>query len=451
VTQPRVAVVGGGLAGLASALACADAGASVVLLEARPWLGGATWSTRLQGLHVDNGQHVFLRCCTAYRAFLERLGAAERVTLQPRLALPVVGPGGRVAWLRRHPLPAPLHLAPSLLRFRHLPLADRLRIAVVARRLAALDLADPALDELSFGAWLEGCGQPRVVIDRFWDLIARPTLNLPAGEASLALATKVFQTGLLSRADAADLGWALRPLNEVHAEPAAAALERAGVELRLRARVAHIEACSAGGFGIRLPEGRLEADTVVLAVPHGAAGGLAPPGAGFDAASLRPLGVSPIVNLHVVFERPVTQLPFAAAIDSPLQYVFDRTRSAGLPRGQYLAVSLSAAEEFVGASRSELERRFAPEFARLFPAARDARIERCFVTCEREATFRQAAGTARLRPGPRTRLPGLALAGAWTRTDWPDTMEGAVRSGLAAAHEALRAVGQSRSLPERAA
>ena len=436
--EPRIAVVGGGLAGLAAGLACADAGARVTLLEARSRLGGATWSTTLQGLVVDNGQHVFLRCCTAYLDFLARLDVLDRVTLQRRLEVPVLRPGAAPAWLRRNGLPAPLHLAPSLLRYGHLGLRDRLRVARAARRLAALDLADPALDERSFGEWLAEQRQPAAVVDGFWDLIARPTLNLPAREASLALATKVFQTGLLQESGAADIGWARTSLAELHGEPAARALAEAGCDLRLRARVSAIEPGRRRRLAVRVAGERLEADAVVLAAPHDEAAALLPPQAGVDVDGLLALGRAPIVNLHVVFDRPVLSRPFVATVDSPLQWIFDRTDASGLERGQYLAVSLSAAEEYVGVSGAGLRARFEPEFARILPAARGARMERLFVTCERTATFRQAPGTRRLRPGAATKLPGLFLAGAWTDTGWPATMEGAVRSGRAAAAGALR-------------
>ncbi|MBS1107525.1 MAG: phytoene dehydrogenase, partial [Deltaproteobacteria bacterium] len=220
MSESHVVVVGGGLAGLQAALECADAGARVTLLEARPRLGGATWSTTRGDLEIDNGQHVFLRCCTAYRGFLARVGSEDRVTLQSRLAVPVAAPGRGVAWIRRHALPSPAHLAPSLLRFHHLPFGARVHAALTAQRIAGLDLGDPALDLQRFGDWLAAHGESAAAIDGFWDLLVRPTLNLPARDASLALAAKVFQTGFLEETDAADVGWATLPLRAVHADPA---------------------------------------------------------------------------------------------------------------------------------------------------------------------------------------------------------------------------------------
>jgi uncharacterized protein with NAD-binding domain and iron-sulfur cluster len=193
------------------------------------------------------------------------------------------------------------------------------------------------------------------------------------------------------------------------------------------------------GLAVHSADEVLDGDAVVVAVPHDRAADLLPDGALPDVGALRRLGASPIVNLHVVYDRPVLDLPFAAAVRSPVQYVFDRTRSAGLERGQYLAVSLSGAQREMAMSPAELRARFEPALAALLPAARGARVERFFVTREHAATFRAAPGTRALRPGPRTAIPGLVLAGAYTATGWPATMEGAVRSGEAAATEALAA------------
>jgi uncharacterized protein with NAD-binding domain and iron-sulfur cluster len=195
---------------------------------------------------------------------------------------------------------------------------------------------------------------------------------------------------------------------------------------------------------------------VVVATDHEAAARLLPESSGVDRAALLRLGRSPIVNLHAVFDRPVLGFPFAAAVRSPLQWIFDRTRAAAaggaLARGeQALAVSLSAADEWVGRSREELARVFLPALGELLPAARSARVRSFFATCERAATFAQLPGTARLRPGARTAHPALLLAGAWTATGWPATMEGAVRSGRTAARAALEAAGHGARLPAEAA
>ena len=427
-----VVVVGGGLAGLSAALALVDEGADVTLLERKARLGGATWSFRRHGLSFDNGQHVFLRCCTAYRGFLQRIGATDAVVLQDRLELPVVAPGGAVAWLRRNRLPAPLHLAGSLARYRHLSITDRLRLgrAVLPLRRAALD--DPALDETTFAAFLRAHGQRTAAIERVWDLICTPTVNLPADEASLTLAATVFKIGLLTDAAASDIGWAKVPLANVHAEPAREQLERAGADVRTNVAVNALEPTH-GGVVVHTPTDHITADAVVVAVPHDAAAELMPadvPGAERWAA----LGTSPIVDVHLVYDRTVVDRELFAAVDSPLQFVFDRTSSCGLDgQQQCLAVSLSAATRWIAAPADELIAMATREITRLFPDAAAGRVIDGVVIRERAATFAGRPGTAKLRPTTRTPVAGLYLAGAWTDTGWPATMEGAVRSGIAAA------------------
>ena len=439
---PEIAVVGGGLAGIAAAVACADAGARVRLLEARACLGGATFSTEKRGLSVDNGQHVFMRCCTAYRGLLARLGVEHLVSLQPRLAVPVVAPGRPTAWIRRHPLPAPAHLAPSLLGFPHLPLAARLRAAQVARGFAALDPDDARLDERSLGDWLAERGVRDAASLAFWDLLIRPTLNVRAADASLALAARVLRTGFLDRADAADIGIAAVPFAELHDVSARRALLGAGAAVDLRAAVRGVSV-DRRGVTVALAGDSLRADAVILALPPDATARLAPAEAGLDAAALARLGASPIVNLHVWFDRAVTDLPLAAGWDTPLQWIFDRTEAAGAPHGQLLTVSLSAADEWLGRSRTDLRAHFLPAFAALFPAARGAQVLDFLVQSDPAATFLQIAGTRRLRPGAATRHPAVWVAGAWTDTGWPATMESAVRSGTEAARAALHSLARA--------
>ena len=441
----RVTIVGGGLAGIAAALDCADAGVQVTMLEVRPQLGGAAYSFEREGLRLDNGQHVFLRCCTEYIALLERIGSRGLTTLQPRLEMPVLAPGAAVGWLRRSGLPAPLHLAGALAAYSHLDAADRSRAARAALALRRLDPADPRLDTRTFGDWLTAHDQTPAAIEALWDLIARPTLNLPAAEASLAQAVQVFQTGLLSSADAGDIGWASAPLGDVHDVAARRALAAAGVEVRVRWRAERVARDTGGRWWIDGADERVDADAVIVAVPHDRVEQLLPPGSLAAPERLRDLGASPIVNLHVAYDRPVTDLPFAAAVRSPVQYVFDRTRSAGLGHGQLLAISLSAAYDEMELRPEELRARYLPALAELFPNARWARVERFIVTREHAATFRTAPGSAALRPANETLLPGLALAGAYTATGWPATMEGAVRSGRAAARAALAALPEEHS------
>ena len=437
----HVVVVGGGLAGCAAALTCADGGARVTLLEARQRLGGATFSFQRDGLWLDNGQHVHLRCCTAYRDFIDRIGAAGMVTMQPRLAIPVIRPGRGVAWIRRANLPAPLHLARSLGAYRHLSLGERLQLGRALVGLMRLDLRDASLDARTFGDWLRAHGQSDRSFEALWDLIVLPTVNLPSAEASLRLAAMVFKVGLLRDRSAADLGYTTTTLGRAHGDQGMRALRAAGVDVQLGQAVSEVRGEPGGGLCVRRQGADLAADAVVLAVPHPQAARLVPPAADPDAARFAELGAVPIVNLHVIYDRSVMPYPFAAGVGTPVQWVFDRTAAAGLSEGQALAVSLSGAGEYAQMPTEALREQFLRELARVFPAARGAQVRGFYVTREHQATFRQAPGSLARRPGPRTRLPNLFLAGAWTDTGWPATMEGAVRSGNRAGDHVLKALG----------
>jgi squalene-associated FAD-dependent desaturase len=445
-TPPRVAVIGGGLAGITAAITLAESGAGVTLLEARPRLGGATCSFNRDGLIVDTGQHVFLGCCSAYRGLLARLGMTEHAPLQDRFDVTVLAPGGTVpkqARLRRTALPGPLHMLPALGRYPFLSLSERMSVARPALSMRRVDPADPAADTQRFGDWLAARGQSERTRRALWDLFSVSSLNIAGDDASLALAATVVKTGLLGKNNAADIGVPALPLGELHGDAAATLLGKLGAQVALGTKVSAIEVTEGADarFLVRLGRGEnagLAADAVVLAVPHEKAAPLIPPGALPEetVAAWAGLGASPIVNVHVIYDRPVMDLPFAAAIDSPVQWVFDRTRISGMDGpGQYLAISLSAADEYADVPAARLREQFVPALAELFPAARDARVTEFFVTRERRATFRQAPGSGALRPKAATRQPGLVLAGAWTDTGWPDTMESAVRSGLAAAIE----------------
>jgi squalene-associated FAD-dependent desaturase len=495
--SPRVVVIGGGLAGITAAIALAETGAAVTLLEARPRLGGATCSFNRDGLTVDTGQHIYLGCCAAYRSLLGKLGMTASAPLQDRFDVTVLAPG-RQARLRRTALPGPLHMLPALARYPFLSKAERAAVSRPALAMRRLDPADPAVDAQRFGDWLAAKGQSERARRALWDLFTVSALNIAGDDASLSLAATVVQTGLLGKNSAADIGVPALPLGELHGDAGATLLAKLGGQVFLSTKVSAIEEIAGqaqdgaasqaqdgaagqtrdgaasqagrdggGRFRVRLARpaedaglgSELIADAVVLAVPHEKAAPLMPAGAlpAGTVESWAGLGASPIVNVHVIYDRPVLPLPFAAGIDSPVQWVFDRTEISGLhlssPGQQYLAISLSAADEFIDTPAAELREQFVPALAELIPAAREARVAEFFVTRERRATFRQEPGTAALRPQAGTQRPGLVLAGAWTQTGWPDTMEGAVRSGLAAAIELRRTVltSVSSSSPARTA
>ncbi|HEY2316157.1 MAG TPA: hydroxysqualene dehydroxylase HpnE [Streptosporangiaceae bacterium] len=447
MTGNRAVVVGGGLAGITAAIDLRDAGLAVTLLESRPRLGGAATSYARADMMIDNGQHVFLRCCDSYQSLLARLGVTDSVTIQDRFDVTVLSPSGS-ARLRRDALPSPLHLARALMRYPLLSLAERAKVGRAALAFRFADPASPDLDRQRLGSWLGARGQDERSRRRLWDLFIVSALNIAGDEASAGLAATVIKTALLGARDAADIGMAKVPLGRLHADATAALLGRLGAQVRLGARAAGIERLAEGGFRVVLSRGEetqdaeadsrpVLADAVVLAVPADQAARLAAPAGLVQSAAWAGLGYSPILNVHVIYDRRVTDLPFAAAVDSPVQWVFDKTSQAGVSAGQYLAVSISAADYVIDMPTAELRQLFVPALEQLFPAAAGAVIRDFFVTRERHATFRQAPGCGALRPGALTSVPGLALAGAWTSTGWPDTMEGAVRSGHEAAQQLI--------------
>ncbi len=433
---PRVVVCGGGLAGIAAACEAARTGARVTLVERRPFLGGRAFSFADPGTgrEIDNGQHVYLGCCPAYISLLRMLGTLGLTTLQRRLDTPVRDRDGRRAALRAGRLPAPLHLGPSFLAYPHLTPGEK---ASALRALAALAATGPAarerLDEVSFADWLGDHGQGERAIARFWDLIVLPTCNDRSDRVSAALAAFVFHEGFLRTARGSAIGWSRVGLTHL-VDPAARdwLAARGGQVLTGRG----VAAAEPGA--VTLTDGaRLEADAVVLAMPPSRVLEVAP-----DAlpAGDPGLGSAPIVNVHLWYDRPVMEEPFTAVIDSPAQWIFNRSAmgsAADAGGAHHLAVSISGARDEIDVPRAELADALRAEVEHLLPAARYAGLVDAAVVKEPQATFAAAPGQAARRPGPATPLDGVALAGAWTATGWPATMEGAVRSGIRATRTLL--------------
>jgi squalene-associated FAD-dependent desaturase len=395
----KAAVVGGGLAGLSAALELADAGHEVALYEARPTLGGAVQTLpRRDGdpePPPDNGQHIALGCFTEYRRFLERVGEGGSVR-RLRLELPVIDERGRNAAIAPSPL--------ALLRYEHVSLGDRLRIL---RALARWGDSRGT----TFADALRARGQSQRAIDRFWDVFIRPALNLNCEEASAEAGDFTVRTALLGERSDSDLLLPAKPLGEMHGDAAGRALEAAGAQVQRGARVESLA--------------ELDADAVVVAVP--------------PRESARLLGEpepeledSPIVSVHLWFDRVLLRHPLAALLGSDAHWIFDRGALTGHApeRGQYLTVVSSGAPELMELRGRELVERIAGELADRLGAAELlwSRISR-----EPAATIAVRPGSERHRPGPQTARPNVTRAGAWTGTGWPATMEGAVRSGVAAA------------------
>jgi len=400
----RVAVVGGGLAGLAAALDLVDAGADVTVHEARPTLGGAVQTLPERDGDPDpppdNGQHIALGCFTEYLGFLERVGESGSVS-RTRLALPVIAEDGTVAAI------APTLRA--LLSYGHLPQRDRLKLPLVLGRLRRAH----ALEDETFGALLRRLGTSDEAVDRFWDVFIRPALNLRCDEVDAGAGLFTVKTALLGPRGNGDLVLPLRPLGAMHGDAAGRALAAAGATVQLDARVESLD--------------ELDADAIVVAVP--------------PRESARLLGEpepaledSPIVSVHLWFDRQLLREPLAALLSSDAHWVFDRGRLTGHEpeRGQYLTVVSSGVPELMEIRGRGLVDRIAGQLVERLGAAELlwSRVSR-----EPYATIALRPGTE--RPAAATVRPNVVRAGAWTDTGWPATMESALRSGRAAAKLAL--------------
>jgi hydroxysqualene dehydroxylase len=397
-------VVGGGLAGLTAALELIDADVDVTLYEARPTLGGAVQTLpERQGdpqPPPDNGQHIALGCFTEYLRFLDRVGERDAV-LRTRLALPVLDERAR-----RSDISPSL---PALLRYAHVPLRDRVRIPVTTARCKFAH----AREGETFGDVLRRLGASDVAIERFWDVFIRPALNLPTDEVDGEAGLFTVRTALLGPHGSADLVLPLKPLGWMHGDAAGRVL---GDRVVLERKVDALD--------------ELDADAIVVATPPRESArllGEEPP----------PLEDSPIVSVHLLFDRALLESPLAALLDSDAHWVFDRGSLTGHnpAHGQYLTVVSSGVPELLELRGKALVDRIAEQLtARLG----DAELLWSRVSREPYATIALRPGTQ--RPGVQTHDDRVVRAGAWTDTGWPATMESAVRSGRRAAQHLLSRV-----------
>jgi squalene-associated FAD-dependent desaturase len=401
----KVAVVGGGLAGLAAALELADRGHAVALYEARPTLGGAVQTLPVRDGDPepppDNGQHIALGCFTEYLRFLGRVGEG-RSYRRLALDLPVIDERRRVARIGRSPA--------AFLRYGHLSLGDRLRAARALRRLP--ERGSPTQ---TFGALLRDLGSTNESIERFWDVFVRPALNLASDDVSAEWGVFTVRTALLTDRAASDLVLPVRPLGWMHGDAAGRALEAAGATVCIGERVTSLD--------------DLDADAVVVATPPAeAARLLGTPDPGLED--------SPIVSVHLLFDRPLLRHPLAALLGTDAHWIFDRGALTGQDPGggrQYLTVVSSGVPELMEIRGRELVELLAGQvLERLGPAE----LVWSRVSREPQATLALRPGV--VRPPVETDRPRVVRAGAWTATGWPATMEGAVRSGIAAAHAVSR-------------
>ena len=458
----RALVIGGGIAGIAAAARLAEAGWSVTLLEARNALGGRVFSFRhpRTGRILDNGQHVIVGACRNLIAFLKRIDAWQHWRLQPRLDVAVSSRAGRYGRLYGMAAPAPAHLLASFLAYPHLGIRDKagavrgLLASMRANRCAA------GLEDSTFYQWLRAHGQSERAVNNLWNVLIEGTLNDNVRAVSAAMGLMIVQEGLLRGRHDANVGYPTVPLSDALGNPARRYLEGQGVRALTGCAARAIDAGGDGRVqGVAAGDGRrLTADAYISAVPFWILPNILPPSlaAAQPFAGLGGLETAPIINIHLCYDRPALAGDFRYFVDSPLQWVFNNSAICGdrhNPSGrqtaggpidsrqsegqQWLTVSISAAWDYIDCRRDDLARRIAAEMRAVLPAAGDAVLLDAVVVKQRHATFRCTPGAARRRPGPGTASPNLFLAGEWTDTGWPSTMESAVISGYNAANAAL--------------
>jgi squalene-associated FAD-dependent desaturase len=442
-------VIGGGLAGLSSAVALADADFSVRLLERRPFLGGRAASYDFSGgEHVDNCQHVTLGCCTNLDDFYRRVGAREKIAFYDHLLF--ADSAGHRAVLRASPLPPPLHLAPALALYPFLSWTDRCSIGRAMMAIARRGKGDAGEDGASQSMldWLRRHGQSQAAIDRFWRVVLVSALNEELARLDARYGLDVFWKAFLANRDGYLVGIPRTPLGELY-DGCGAAIERRGGQVLLRAPVRGLRVSEGRVQGVQMDGGAEQtADLYVLAVAHEAALDLLPaPVVDQEPmfANVRRLQVSPITGVHLWFDREVMDEPFLTALDTTTQWIFNKSRLYGRTGG-YLQLVISASYDLMPRSRQEIIDLCVRELRDLLPATREASLLKATVIKEAAATFSPEPGSDRWRPPQQTPLPNLYLAGDWTYTGWPATMEGAVRSGYLAAEAILAAAGAPQKL-----
>ena len=434
-------MLGGGLAGLSAARSLIEMGFEVLLVEKRPFLGGRAFSfySRDVDLEVDNGQHVFMGCCTYYIDFLRTIGAYKDATLQDSLHAEVILDGKR-GTLSSSPLLGPLHLIPSFIRYPHLGMGDKVRavFGLLKAKLTDRRKNTESLDSQTFYDWLKRHHQSERAIENIWNLIILPTLNDDVRSVNADMALMVIQEGLLKRPRDAAIGYARVGLGSIADVHARRFIQDNGGSIIPGKTVRSLTFDDNRLWGARLSDGTtLEADAYVSALPFDSLLDCLPPEWASDPFFKLVAGLTsaPIVNVHIWYDRKVMEDAFVAFLNSPIQWAFNRSLIQGNRNhsGQYVCISLSGAWEYIDAPKDELQKLFEGEMRRAFPPARRATIQKSLIIKQPNATFRCVPGISTHRPPQETPISNLFLAGDWTDTDWPSTMEGAVRSGVFAA------------------
>lgn len=450
-------VIGGGLAGLAAGVALAEAGWRVRLFEQRPYLGGRATSYVLpNGEHVDNCQHVTLGCCTNLEDFYKRVGSEGKIKFFDRLLF--VDPQGRKGTMQAGIFPAPFHMTGSFATFAPLTLADKMSIAramldILGAKGKTADLIEGG--GISMLEWLKRRGQTTSAIERFWRVVLVSALDEELDRTDARFGVDVFWKAFLSNRTGYRMGVPTVPLAELY-DGCKKEIERRGGEVVLRSPVRGLKIANGAISAVRFDGEREEsADAYVFAIPHTAFAELLPAEVKQSDSAFREIEnikVSPITGVHFWFDRSVTDEPFLTLLDTQTQWIFNKTalydaQSSGKSSGaaQYLQLVISASYDLLQKPRQEIIDLCLKEVRQVLPAARDAKLVKATVIKEVAATFSPEPGVDRWRPKQETSIRGLFLAGDWTSTGWPATMEGAVRSGYLAAEAVLRVDGTPRT------
>jgi squalene-associated FAD-dependent desaturase len=450
-TQPTVAIAGGGLAGLAAACALADSGFRVTLFERRPYLGGRASSYEHPGTGevVDNCQHVLFRVCTNLIEFYRRIGVEDKIRWYEDMTF--IEPGGRTSVMHASPLPAPLHTAPSFLRFPFLNAKDKLAIS---RAIAALTLTSQPDTGRSFLDWCHRHAQTKNAIERFWKPILVSALSEDLDLISISYAAQVVRESMKTP-EARHMGVPSIPLTDLYNRAGDYIRARDG-EIRFRSS---LETFSPEPSQVRIrmsersdsSDGEEVFDYLVLALSFDSLDRVLPQSP--EAAPLREklthFESSPITGIHLWFDRQISDLDHAVLLDRTIQWMFHKSRllatrgAPGKPElgGSYIELVVSASKSLIDKSRAEIVDLALKEVREFFPAARAANLVKSTVIKEVHATYSPRPGIDAYRPQQATPWPRVFLAGDWTATGWPATMEGAVRSGYLAAEALLRACG----------
>jgi squalene-associated FAD-dependent desaturase len=442
VVPTSVAVIGGGVAGLSAACALADAGLQVTLFERRPYVGGRASSYLHPGTEevIDNSQHVLFGCCTNLINFYKTLGVDGKIHWFN--AFNFIQPGGRLTTFRPAAfLPAPLHSVPAFIRSPLFTPQDKIAIG---RAMSAMTkpLRNGADEDCL--AWLRRHGQTEQAIRRFWEPVLFSALNEDLDKASIRYAIKVFRELFLNTAFGGNMGVPALPLSELYGH-AIEYIRARGSNVRLRDSVIRIEPRDKG-ITLTTSSAQHVFDFAVLAAPYHSLSSLLPNDAPGDELrrKLEHFHSSPITAIHLWFDREVTSLPHAALLDRTIQWMYQKSKlqRRSATTGSYVELVVSASKLLLEKSREEIIELGTREFAEFFPAARIAKLVKAAVTKEVHATFSVAPGLDEHRPGAKTGWPRMFLAGDWTATDWPATMEGAARSGYRAAEALTVEIGQ---------